>query len=1201
MASPILHPLTLDNAEAEHLDIGERSDGGIATSESDAKTVVRVFPIRLATGQDLVPTSSAVPALLQSLDFNLSGLTLHEAVLKPSLGATPLRTSTPLLTPPKSQSGSSSSSTLQIPEHVSTSGQRYVTNKFNFGLSTHDYPTLPHVAKGNKVYRCDQEPIHIPGAVQSFGALVALRQDPSSNCIVRIASENTGAIIGREPEELFNLRCFTDMLSANYKTEFMVRMKALCSKPIRTDPDVHPLALISTDAVTIHVFCAMHLNDAAGLIICEFELEKEIFTSKHPPEHGLPAVPVQVIDHQIPTEAARLLSTTNRSTPLHAVDIARESSRPLGSLDLFHILSEVQAQLSKCTELPALLDIIVGLVYELTSFHRVMVYQFDENAAVGCVKSEIVDPRASSDIYRGLHFPSSDIPRQARELYLINRVRILYDREQETARLVCRTLDDASIPLDLKHSYLRAMSPIHLRYLSNIGVRASMSISLVVDGKLWGLISCHNYGSSMRVPAPVRELCRSLGDIASNTIGNLLYAARVKARKALSIAPPKTSPSAYVAASSGDLLSMFDADFGFLVIKGEARAIGRLMAYEESIVLLQFIRDENFTSIFSTNAIRNECPTLKTSAELSIISGMLVIPLNPNSAEFLVFFRKGILKHISWAGNPYEKATSSGRNYLEPRSSFRRWSELVVGTSANWTEDQLESAAVLLTLYSRFIEVWRQKEAIVQKNRMTRILIQNAGHEARTPLNSIINYLEIVLEDNLDKRARLHLQRSLQASKSLVFVVNDLLNLTEVEDAVYNMYQEYIDLKALMRSLVTAFEPESSRKNLKVVLNADDTIPSIVKCNGSDLRQVISNLLANAIQHSEDGYINMSLRCTGTSDLYVFTEISIEDKGRGLEKSQLDNLFQDFEKILDDEDGESTSTTSANDAAYLKTINTQIGLGLALTARFVRLNNGQIAISSAGLGRGAKVSITVPFHKASIQPRHATLNPTQFKVNVSNLPTPPTPSEPSAQARTSFFSPILSPITTSYSDFGQVSVPGILESPTDPTSPMSPETDLEVDKLNILVAEDNPLNSRLLQTRLSRKGHGVQVAVDGQACADAFKQNTMLFDIILMDIQMPLVSGVESTRIIRDFERVHSPPSSPKVSAYGRIPIIAVSASLVEKSKLEYSAAGFDGWITKPINFKRLERIMDAARNAEKRRELAYGSDEWENGGWFVT
>lgn len=308
----------------------------------------------------------------------------------------------------------------------------------------------------------------------------------------------------------------------------------------------------------------------------------------------------------------------------------------------------------------------------------------------GSVVSELIDPRASKDLYRGLHFPASDIPKQARELYMINTMRILYDREEDTARLICRTLEDTETPLDLSHSYLRAMSPIHMRYLANMRVQASMSISLIVEGKLWGLISCHNYGpgSGIRVSLPTREICRGLGNIASSNIQKLLFSSRVAARRPLSNTPPKASPFTYITSSSSDLLNMFGADFGFLVIKGEARTIGQLFAYREAIVLLQYIRQRSQPSIFYSHAIREDFPDLDYNPDFSTISGMLVIPLSLSGTDFLVFFRKGKLKELKWAGNPYEKQVASGTQYLEPRSSFKRWSETVIGTSREWTEDE---------------------------------------------------------------------------------------------------------------------------------------------------------------------------------------------------------------------------------------------------------------------------------------------------------------------------------------------------------------------------------------------------------------------------------------------------------------------------------------------------------------------------------
>lgn len=123
------------------------------------------------------------------------------------------------------------------------------------------------------------------------------------------------------------------------------------------------------------------------------------------------------------------------------------------------------------------------MVKELTGFHRVMIYQFDQ-AWNGRIVTELVDPRATKDLYKGLYFPASDIPKQARDLYKVNKVRVLYDREQQSARLVCRTVADLVHPLDLTHSYLRAMSPIHIKYLENMVVRSSMSISIKVADDL---------------------------------------------------------------------------------------------------------------------------------------------------------------------------------------------------------------------------------------------------------------------------------------------------------------------------------------------------------------------------------------------------------------------------------------------------------------------------------------------------------------------------------------------------------------------------------------------------------------------------------------------------------------------------------------------------------------------------------------------
>ncbi|CZT46010.1 related to phytochrome [Rhynchosporium secalis] len=1127
--------------------------------------------------------------------------------------------------------------TSEEPGERTSTSERFVSKTYSFVTAGHK--TAPSARAANKVqntvkvYRCEDEPIHMPGAIQRFGALIAIREDEAGYFVVRIVSENTEDITGLEPEQLFDLRCFTDLLFTNDKKDFLSRVRNMQTQRfgLTVVPDVFSLSLTSLRGAPMACYIAMHYNPESDVIICEFEPKGDLFDPQHPSDTGLPDKPIQVTDNQ-PSEEEVRLSTTCLSQPLRAVQVARETGCYMGPMELFNVLCEIQGQLSSASTLPELLDIIVGLVYQLTSFHRALVYQFDETTA-GTVVSEIVDSRASTDIYRGLKFPSSDIPKQARDLYMINKIRVLYDRDEPSARLICRSIEDAATPLDLRHSYLRAMSPIHIKYLENLGVRATMSISLTVDNKLWGLVSCHGYGSGKRVPLPVRELCRALGDLASTNIEKIIYASRIKARKPLTTYPQQRAPSAYIAASSGELLNMFGADFGFLAIKGEARTIGRLFAYNEAIVLLQYIRSRSFTNTYASECITRDLPEIDFSPGFKMISGILVIPLALSGSDFLIFFRKGQTEEVKWAGNPHEKKKIVG-NYLEPRSSFRRWSERVVGRSRKWTEDEVDSAAVLSTLYGRFIEVWRQKEAIVQRNRLTRVLIRNTGHEVRTPLNSIINYLEVALEEDLDEGARQHLQRSLQASKSLVFQVNDLLSLTEAEDSEFNNHEENIDLRSMLQEVMDSYRDRSLRPGLQIELRDDFNVPTMVRCDPSMLRSVISNLLANAIQHSGASHVSIELDQIVSSDTNNLVEISFRDNGCGLSEQGLDCLFQDFEQVLDDDDDQ--SDTQGNTGVY-ETVGKDhtgpitLGLGLAMTARFVRLNAGQIAIDSE-LGKGTRVSIKIPFRLA--HPEKARDTRSQ---SVYSLPTPPmlthdvmsssvisnisagTPRPSSGQGpgpgtfERSFSESTLSnrlgmtreklqmtPGPESLASIAHALSMSRRPSFDPPTRRFPfPSSNTNCTKVNILVAEDNPLNSRLLETRLTKRGHTVKVTVDGQACADAYMKTPAAFDVILMDIQMPLVDGNGSTRLIRTFEKKESPTLSKLAKSHGRIPIIAVSASLSESCCMEYMNNGFDGWILKPIDFSRLLAIIAAIEDEEKRNSMMYGSVKWTDGGWF--
>lgn len=634
-----------------------------------------------------------------------------------------------------------------------------------------------------------------------------------------------------------------------------------------------------------------------------------------------------------------------------------------------------------------------------------------------------------------------------------------------------------------------------------MGVRSSMSVSIVINNDLWGLIACHTYGSvSIPVSLPVRALCRNIGDCAATNIERLLMIQRLESRRGPSSAPPAQSPSGFIAASSADLLRVFEADFGLLSIQDEARAIGRPDPYQEALVILAYLQARRFTKITSSQNINGDFPDIKYAPGLHTLSGILVIPLSIGGHDFLVFFRKGQIKEVTWAGNPHDKTLRPGGHYLEPRTSFKRWKETVAGRSKQWTEDQVETAAVLGLLYGRFIEIWRQKESSGHTSRLTRLLIHNSSHEVRTPLNAIVNYLEMALENKVDSSTQDLLEKAHKASRSLIYVIDDLLNLTKAEDGPVNSLGDTFDLGATVDDVTTAFHKEAVRKGLGLNVTTHQGIPGIVKGDAIRLHQVLSNITSNAFQHSVEGGIKVDIQLLSTNGDMSVVGITVQDVGIGMSESQLDSLFSEFEQVVD----EASLSTDNSPSAGADT-STSLGVGLAVVARYVRNMGGQIRVHSE-LGKGTIFGIEIPFE-------HASPEETSSPIRSAGLSAPP--HEPIRRPKIEGPLPNRS-LKVSGSDTPHSQVPGLsitkpasnIDQPSmESTRPISDTLEIKIDpaicwNLNILIAEDNPINAKVLSKRLCKLGHEVHVAVDGQECHDHFSSKPDSVDVILMDIQV---------------------------------------------------------------------------------------------------
>lgn len=867
-----------------------------------------------------------------------------------------------------------------LSSNIDETGSGLVTARFKHVVSEGGHAIITG-RDGDTLQRCEDEPIHIPGAVQGFGLLVAFEEEAEGKLVVKIVSENSKRFIGYTPKDLFALESFTDILSEEQTDNLLDHVDFIRDEDadvVVNGPEVFTISIRSPQRRLHKLWCAMHINQAnPNLVICEFELEDDQAYPLVPPNDQTPEPPEDTLNSD-PTPEEFIDSTENSSRPLRVLRSARKRKGEAAAMEVFNIMSQVQEQLAAAPNLDSFLKILVGVVKELTGFHRVMIYQFDSSWN-GRVVTELVDPRATKDLYKGLNFPASDIPKQARDLYKLNKVRMLYDRDQETARLVCRTLEDLETPLDLTYSYLRAMSPIHLKYLANMAVRSSMSISINAFDELWGLIACHTYGSrGMRVSFPIRKMCRLVGETASRNIERLSYASRLQARKLINTVPTQNNPSGYIIASSDDLLKLFDADFGMLSIRDETKILGHVEHTQEALAMLEYLRMRKITSVMTSSDLRLDFPDIRYAPGFQVVAGLLLVPLSSGGQDFIVFFRKGQLKEVKWAGNPYEKFIKEGtEGYLEPRKSFRTWSETVVGKCREWTEEEIETAAVLCLVYGKFIEVWRQKEAALHNSQLTRLLLANSAHEVRTPLNAIINYLEIALEGALDHETRENLAKSHSASKSLIYVINDLLDLTKTEEGGELVKEEAFDLSSTFHEATHSFSSDARRKQIEYDVVEHPGLPKQVIGDQRRIRQAISNITANAIQNTTHGSVKVQMYLTSRTNEHVEIEVSVADTGAGMSDKKLDSLFRELEQVqsepIDLLDGPTQPYANRIEGSSEKGDEKRtLGLGLAVVARIIRNMGGQLRLKSEE-NKGSRFVVSFPFDLPASEAQQQTI------------------------------------------------------------------------------------------------------------------------------------------------------------------------------------------------------------------------------------
>lgn len=709
---------------------------------------------------------------------------------------------------------------------------------------------------GTTLTTCDSEPVKTPGCIQAHGVLLVLRL---ADLTILQGSDNTQAFFG-EPLSALLGQCISRVIGEERRA-YLQNM----------------LLHESLEGNVLYAFTLAAREGAAALDVC--------------------------------------LHTMDGVAVLEFEATGRQAGQP--ERDYFSLLKSAVSRLQTATGLRGFCDRVATEVRGMTGLDRVMVYRFHADQ-----HGEVFAESKRDDLpgWLGLHYPASDIPKPAREIFKKLWVRPLQDAAGPLVELVPLANPDTGKPLDMTHCALRAASVMYTEYLANMGVAATLVMPILIEGEPWGLIVGHQYQPTC-FAHQMRAACELIAQVVSLQLKSTDFIAQQAYRLKLDEVHQQLVSKA---AQDGDLMAFFNsqptlldamqADGAALFHMGRWLRVGRTPTDAQLDALADWLNqraefDVGERPVYATDSLLRDYPA---GADITTVaSGVLAVRVSRLRRDLIVWFRPETAQTINWAGDPNDKVTSVGAHgaRLTPRASFDLFVESVQARALPWSDMEVESALRLRLLVMELVVARTEQLAelnvdLITSNEELDAFAYVASHDLKEPLRGIHRYAHQMVESTqgLNPENLQRAQSMMRLTLRMDSLLDSLLHFSRMGRT--RLEFEDVDLNQVVADAMEMVGVRAADNSCTITLVRP--LPQ-AHCNEVQVREIFSNLISNALKytlqkrpHIAIGYVapgEPGLPANAPSDSTGQTVYFVRDDGIGIEKRHFEHIFRMFKRL----------------------------------------------------------------------------------------------------------------------------------------------------------------------------------------------------------------------------------------------------------------------------------------------------------------